>query len=194
MSDNALITGSTGFIGKRLVNFLLANNFNLRTLSRNLDIGFDCVVCNLEKDKIPESCMESIDTVIHLAGFAHDTQNPIITEKNYYILNVDATVQLAELAVMAEVKRFVPGMTTALATMVTVPLATVPAKLVVTPTLAAAFVVKLPRLDVSALVVTNTLALPTKPKLPIDILATLLFGVTSAFASIAEISPKAIVA
>ena len=96
--------------------------------------------------------------------------------------------------VTEDVNSLVVAAITALAIMVTDPLATVPAKLVVTATSAAAFCVALPTLDVRALVVTNTLALPTKPKLPIAILAILLFGVTSAFASIVEMFPKLIVA
>jgi len=107
MGENVLITGSTGFIGKRLVNFLGANNYHVRAVSRNLVIGVDCVVCNLEKDKIPESSMDSIDAVIHLAGFSHDMRDASKIADLYYKLNVDATVQLAELAVKAGVKRFV---------------------------------------------------------------------------------------
>ena len=78
--------------------------------------------------------------------------------------------------------------------MVTDPTPTVPAKLVLTATSAAAFGVILPRLDVRPLPLTVTLAAPTKVRSPIEMLLTLVPGVTSALASIVEISPKLIVA
>lgn len=107
MSKNVLITGSTGFIGKRLVNFLDMDNYHVRVISRNATPGRDYIVCDFEKDKIPESSMTSIDTVFHLAGFSHDMRDASKIENFYYKLNVDVTVQLAELAVEAGIKRFV---------------------------------------------------------------------------------------
>ena len=71
-----------------------------------------------------------------------------------------------------DVNKLVPRTSTALATMVTDPTPTVPAKLVVTATSAAAFGVILPRLDVRPLPLTVTLAVPIKVKSPIEILAT----------------------
>jgi len=107
MSKSVLITGSTGFIGRRLVKLLDIDNYHIRTISRNSTPGYDSIVCDFEEDKIPESCMTSIDIVFHLAGFSHDMSDGSKIEDLYYKLNVDATVQLAELAVKAGVKRFI---------------------------------------------------------------------------------------
>jgi len=107
MSKDVLITGSTGFIGKRLVNFLDMNNYHIRVISRNAATGRDYIVCDFEKDKIPKSSMTSIDTVFHLAGFAHDMRDASKIADLYYKVNVSATVQLANLAVKSGVKRFV---------------------------------------------------------------------------------------
>ena len=107
MSKSALITGSTGFVGKRLVNFLNMKNYHVRTISRNTTLYRDNIVCDLVNDKFPESIMESIDVVFHLAGFAHDMRDANKIADLYYKVNVSATVQLANLAVKFGVKRFV---------------------------------------------------------------------------------------
>jgi UDP-glucose 4-epimerase len=107
VSKSALITGSTGFVGKRLVNFLNMKNYHVRTISRNTTLYRDNIVCDLVNDKFPESIMESIDVVFHLAGFAHDMRDANKIADLYYKVNVSATVQLANLAVKFGVKRFV---------------------------------------------------------------------------------------
>jgi nucleoside-diphosphate-sugar epimerase len=48
-----------------------------------------------------------VDTVFHLAGFAHDVRDASEIKHLYHKVNVDATVQLAELAVKSGVKRFI---------------------------------------------------------------------------------------
>ena len=56
---------------------------------------------------MPKHALESIDTVFHLAGFAHDMQDPSKVKNLYHTVNVEATVELAKLAVESGVKRFV---------------------------------------------------------------------------------------
>ena len=107
MSKVALITGSTGFVGKRLVNFLEMDNYRVRVISRSVTPGHDYILCDFEKDKIPESSMASIDIVFHLAGFAHDMRDASKIADLYYKVNVSAAVQLANLAVKAGVKKFI---------------------------------------------------------------------------------------
>ena len=51
--------------------------------------------------------MNGIETVFHLAGFAHDIRDATEVEHLYRAVNVDATEQLAEIAVASGVKRFV---------------------------------------------------------------------------------------
>jgi nucleoside-diphosphate-sugar epimerase len=102
--SNIFITGATGFVGKRLVKAIGAN---IKVLSRVKQPDYETVVCDFEKEDIPKSALESIDTVFHLAGFAHDMQDPSKVEDLYHVINVDATVELARLAVESSVKRFV---------------------------------------------------------------------------------------
>ena len=102
-----LVTGSTGFIGSRLLGLLKTIESDVRLLARSKVDNYETAVCNLRKDRIPKHALESIDTVFHLAGFAHDMQDPSKVEDLYRVINVDATVELARLAVESGVKSFV---------------------------------------------------------------------------------------
>jgi UDP-glucose 4-epimerase len=100
------ITGPTGFIGSRLVEFLRKNEYDLRFLSRNQQYE-ETIVCDLQTDSIPNEALANVDTVFHLAGVAHDMRDASKNTHIYQKVNTGATVQLAELAVKSGVKRFV---------------------------------------------------------------------------------------
>ena len=102
-----LVTGSTGFIGSRLLGLLSTIECDVGLLARSKVNNYETVVCNLRQDRISKHALESINTVFHLAGFAHDMQDPSKVEDLYRLINVDATVELARLAVESGVKRFV---------------------------------------------------------------------------------------
>ena len=102
--ENILISGGTGFIGKRLIN---AVNGNIKVLSRSQHLNYETVVCNLQSELIPEDALDSVDTVFHLAGFAHDLHDANKNESLYRKVNVDATIELAKLAVKSGVKKFI---------------------------------------------------------------------------------------
>lgn len=70
-----LVTGATGFIGKRLVARLLSEGHTVTALTRNparakskLPAGVDLVAWNVEKEAAPASAFLGVDAVIHLAG------------------------------------------------------------------------------------------------------------------------------
>ena len=102
--NNILITGSTGFIGRRLVK---AIDSNIRILSRNDQSILETIVCDFEKDSIPDNALKDIDTVFHLAGIAHDTSKGNKVSSLYQKVNVNATIDLAELAIRSGVKSFI---------------------------------------------------------------------------------------
>ena len=102
-----LVTGSTGFIGSRLLGLLSTIKCDVRLLAKSKVDNYETVICNLEQDTIPKHTLESVDTVFHLAGFAHDMQDTSKVEDLYRVINVDATVELAKLAVESGVKSFV---------------------------------------------------------------------------------------
>jgi UDP-glucose 4-epimerase len=101
---NILITGATGFIGQRLVK---ATDAKIKILSRKKQHDFETIVCDFEKGSIPSNTLDGIDTVFHLAGFAHDLRDASKIKDLYRKVNVDATIKLARLAVKSGVKRFV---------------------------------------------------------------------------------------
>jgi nucleoside-diphosphate-sugar epimerase len=102
-----LVTGSTGFIGSRLLGLLNTLECDVRLLARSEVANYETIVCSLGQERIPKHTLESVDTVFHLAGFAHDMQDPSKVADLYRVINVGATVELARLAVENGVKRFV---------------------------------------------------------------------------------------
>ena len=102
-----LVTGSTGFVGCRLLKTLEKSEFEILVLSRLPHPDHETIVCDLGKEPVPESALEKVTTVFHLAGYAHDLHDPSQAEHLYQTVNVCATVQLAELAAQQGVKHFV---------------------------------------------------------------------------------------
>jgi nucleoside-diphosphate-sugar epimerase len=98
------ITGATGFVGQRLVGAL---DGEIRVLSRIRQLNYETVICDLQSEEIPNDALNEVDTVFHLAGFAHDIRDERKIKGLYQKVNVDATVRLAELAIKSKVKRFV---------------------------------------------------------------------------------------
>ena len=101
---NILISGATGFIGQRLVG---AVDANIRVLSRKKQSNYETVVCDLKSEVIPDNALDGVNTVFHLAGFAHDLSDATKIQNIYQKVNVDATIRLAKLAVKSNVNRFI---------------------------------------------------------------------------------------
>ena len=101
-----LVSGATGFIGSKLVSLLRKKGHELRFLSRSQQ-SKDDIICNLLTDSIPNDAVSNIDSIFHLAGFTHDMRDPISIKDLYLKLNVNATVELANLAAKSGVKRFI---------------------------------------------------------------------------------------
>jgi UDP-glucose 4-epimerase len=102
-----LITGATGFVGLRLLKLLLKLKYEIRIISRRPLPNFESIICDLETDHIPAKVFDNVFTVFHLAGHTHDLRTISTFEKQYYAVNVNASVRLAKLAKQFGVKRFV---------------------------------------------------------------------------------------
>ena len=105
--ERCLVTGASGFIGKRLVAALRQDGKYVRSVGRSSNSGSEHVVWDLTDGPLPEHIFHSIDTVFHLAGYAHDLGDASKIEHIYQAANVDATLCLAEQAARLGVKRFV---------------------------------------------------------------------------------------
>ena len=102
-----LITGATGFVGRRLISFLESFEYEICVLLRQIHPDYETVVCDLQSDVIPEDALNGVDKVFHLAGLAHDLGDASKVEKLYRAVNVEATAQLAKLSVQQGVQHFV---------------------------------------------------------------------------------------
>lgn len=70
MSKKILITGGTGLLGKILTKELQSQGHQVAILSRNPDRvkNVQAFYWDVEKQEIDETCLNGIDTIIHLAG------------------------------------------------------------------------------------------------------------------------------
>ncbi len=109
-----LVTGATGFIGRRLVAALQERNAQVRTLVRsigNVSLNGDrveTVVGDLADSASLAHACAGIDTVIHAAGFAHaDAANTPEFAARHWAVNAEGTFRLLDAAVAAKVQRFI---------------------------------------------------------------------------------------
>lgn len=87
-----IMTGASGFVGQNLDKYLVNNGFNVKKLSlRNLNWSN-----NLD---------EPVESLIHLAGKAHDTSNTSDDEE-YFKINRDLTIDLYKFFLKSEIKDF----------------------------------------------------------------------------------------
>jgi len=107
-----LVTGSTGFIGKRLVHRLLKDKIIVYGVSRNLNYNFSSknyfhIKCDLLKSEIPKKILEKVDTIFHLAGYAHDTRRSQSFENIHKSLTLNASLKLARRSKKKSVRNFI---------------------------------------------------------------------------------------
>ena len=87
-----ILTGSSGFVHNNLSNFLIYQNHQIQSLSlRNSDW----------KNNIDNTA----NTIIHLAGKAHDTKNTS-SAADYFTINTDLTKQVFDAFLESEIKDF----------------------------------------------------------------------------------------
>lgn len=114
MSANILVTGSSGFVGRALSSYLLAQGYALRAAVRSAnsipsDEGLDVVVVGEVGAQTDWSAtLAGVDCVIHCAALTHITPEAgtnMLTE--YREVNVAGTQRLAEQAAAFGVRRLV---------------------------------------------------------------------------------------
>ena len=75
-----LITGGTGFIGSRLVQSLEGSGNEIILLSRKPHRNHQTIICDFTNISITGDSIQSVDTIFHLAGYAHDTVDDTASE------------------------------------------------------------------------------------------------------------------
>lgn len=101
-----LITGAHGFVGTNLSEYL-ANDHQIKLIA--LDINKKAVSAYYKEYAWNEFSMidfNTIDTIIHLAGIAHDTRHTKDKEE-YFNINVGLTKKVFDQFVKSEAKKFI---------------------------------------------------------------------------------------
>lgn len=111
-SNTTLVTGSSGFIGKALINRLISDNIKVNALTTRahlIDLRANVIeMSNYTHDISNSYIWENVDTVIHLAARVHNLNENSQKNKNLYLSeNVDLTLLLAKEAAAKGVKRFI---------------------------------------------------------------------------------------
>ena len=106
-----LVTGSTGYIGSAVASNLVQHSgydlvVPVRTVSESGNRSCYQVLINDIGD-VPPSVFTQVDVVVHLAGKAHDLSGSQDFIHEIRRINLDATLDLARLALSARVKKFV---------------------------------------------------------------------------------------
>lgn len=105
-----LVTGATGFIGRRLCERLSADGARVRALLRRAEEGgswLETAIGELGEGPLPEGLMDGVDTVFHLAGIAHAFPKGSELDPLYHTVNSEGSEALARAAAAAGVRRFV---------------------------------------------------------------------------------------
>lgn len=108
-----LVTGGTGFIGRRLVATLLAQGHRVRVLVRAGTAppaewaSVETVVGDLADAVSLEWACAGMHTVLHVAGLAHAEADTPEWAARHWAINAEGTFSLLDAAVKAGVERFV---------------------------------------------------------------------------------------
>jgi nucleoside-diphosphate-sugar epimerase len=101
-----LITGAYGFVGTNLSNYLASNkNHELIALDLNRPVDSQYSTCHTWSD-IETIDFETIDTIVHLAGKAHDTRKTA-SEQEYFDVNVGLTMQIHRAFLRSKASKFI---------------------------------------------------------------------------------------
>ena len=97
--NKILITGSSGFIGSSLLQYLTNRSYNVRSYSRSNGLDYNLIDFNYINN-------EEINTIVHLAGKAHDLKNNI-NDDEYFNINCELTIKIFNAFLISKAKKFI---------------------------------------------------------------------------------------
>lgn len=102
---HVLITGSTGFVGKNLVEHLSMRGITVSVVNREQSVNSN-IKQSFTWDNFDLKILEGINAIIHLAGKAHDTKNASSPDE-YFTINTELTKQLFDAFLKSNVRDFI---------------------------------------------------------------------------------------
>ena len=90
LKDKIAISGTTGFVGKNLKNFLIQNNIKCKTISRS----------TFQKNKLP--LISDCGCFVHLVGLGIETKR-----KSFEEVNVELTKKVIDLCKKSKIKKII---------------------------------------------------------------------------------------
>ena len=99
-ASRALVTGASGFIGRRLCAELVRRGSQVLALARSSQPGpwTEVLRCDLGRDGIDPTALEGVDTIFHLAGKAHTRARTASEVREYETVHVHGTRALMSAA------------------------------------------------------------------------------------------------
>ena len=106
-----LITGSNGFLGQYLAQFLAEKNYSILAQTRKAQTFAHPNIVNINfdlNDNLANIDLRQVDAIVHCAGRAHVMHETAASPlEEYRQTNVKGTLNLAQKAVLSGVKRFI---------------------------------------------------------------------------------------
>ena len=108
-STRVLVTGASGFIGRRLCGELTRQGFRVMAMLRASQSGpwREVVEVELGREEVDPRSLEGVDTIFHLAGKAHTRARTAAELREYETVHVKGTRSLLQAARQAGVRAVV---------------------------------------------------------------------------------------